>query len=166
MKRNTVLYVLIIFLIIANGFFLFNYIGNNNHKGPETEGRDKEFLVKELNFNDAQLAEFREKSKDHREIMILYSDDIKRLKDELFSHLSNELVNDSVIDSITLLIGEKERQKDREVFNHFKMIQEICNNKQKEKFKVIIKDAMRQGERRQRPPRGNNNGQRPPPPPR
>ncbi|MGB1211344.1 MAG: hypothetical protein ACPG41_07955 [Lacinutrix venerupis] len=52
MKKNTVLYVLLIVLIIMNGFFLFNYLGRPQHKGVKESSA---FIVKELNFNASQL---------------------------------------------------------------------------------------------------------------
>ncbi|MCK8479469.1 hypothetical protein [Psychroserpens algicola] len=159
MKKNTILYVLLFFLIIVNGFFLFNYIGKGKSKKGHSKQKDKNFIVKELGFNEEQIAQFRENSVGHHETIVRLNDDVKNLKDELFSKLSEEAVSDAVIDSITSLICDKEKEKDKEVFSHFKMIQELSDDKQKEKFKMIIMDALRQGERGEggghRPPRNN-----------
>jgi hypothetical protein len=88
------------------------------------------------------------------------------LKDALFNRLSDVLVTDKYVDSITDLIGRNVAESDREAFRHFREIEGICTDKQKEKFNNIIKDAigkgsrkgngqMREGmeENRQRPPR-------------
>jgi protein CpxP len=145
MKKNLVLYVLLVFLIAVNSFFLFNYIGKNSNNGQKGTKGPGNFIVKELGFNEAQTEQFREKSQGHHEAMMNMSDDIKGLKDELFGNLSNDSVKDSTIDSITSLIGEKQKVKEVEAFYHFKMIREICNDKQKEKFKNIIKDGLHRG---------------------
>lgn len=155
MKKNLVLYVLLVFLIAVNSFFLFNYIGKNSNNGQKGTKGPGNFIVKELGFNEAQTEQFREESQGHHEAMMNMSDDIRGLKDELFGNLSNDSVKDSTIDSITSLIGEKQKVKEVEAFYHFKMIREICNDKQKEKFKNIIKDALH---------RGGLRGQMPPPP--
>ena len=103
MKKNLVLYILLVFLIAVNGFFLFNYIGKNGNNGQKGTKGPENFILKELGFNDAQLEQFREKSQGHHETMINMSDDIRDLKDELFDNLSKDSVNESTIDSITHL---------------------------------------------------------------
>ncbi len=165
MKKNLVLYILLIFLIAVNGFFLFNYIGKNGNNGQKGPKGPEKFIVKELGFNEAQLEQFREKSQGHHEAMMNMSDDIRGLKDELFDNLSNDSVKESTIDSITSLIGKKQKAKEEEAFYHFKMIREICNDKQKEKFKNIIRDALhRGGLRGQMPPLPEGTERHRPPP--
>ncbi len=164
MKKNTILYVLIIFLIVVNVFFLFNYIGKHNDNNPKKPQENRDFIVKELEFNETQLAQFREKSKGHHETIMRLSDDIKELKDSLFGTLSDGAINEATIDSISTLISEKETEKEKEIFYHFKMIRDIANDKQKEKFKGILMDALRQGDKGNRPPPPNGvEGHRPPP---
>lgn len=140
-------------------------MGKSNSKIQHEPQRDKDFIVKELGFSESQIAQFKENSKEHHKTMKRISDEIKILKDELFGKLSDDSVDEATIDSISALIGEKESVKDKEVFYHFKMIQELSNAKQKEKFKAIIMDALRQGDQGNRPPRlGEGEGHRPPPP--
>jgi len=80
------------------------------------------------------------------------SGDIKELKDNLFSLLSDDSISESTVDPISVLICEKGKEKEKEVFYHFKMIQDIDNDKQKEKFKAILMGALRQGDLDNRPP--------------
>ena len=165
MKKNSILYLLLVFLIIANGFFLFNYIGNNKGKKLSRPQKHTNFIIKELNFNEAQLEQFKSIGQEHQDAMMTISDDIKGLKEALFNRLSSASVNEKSIDSITSLIGQKEKEKDTEVFYHFKSIQNICNDNQKEKFKKIINDALLRGKNEDRPPRPDSpDGHRPPPP--
>ena len=162
MKKNIILYVLLIFLIVVNGFFLLNYLkGGTDNKKIEPQ-RNRDFIVNELNFDEMQLEQFNAKSEDHHETMKLLSDEIKELKDDLFETLFNNKVNETTIDSLSSLICEKEKEKEKEIFYHFRAIQEIANDKQKEKFKLILKDALRRGEQGNRPPPPNDrNGHRP-----
>ncbi|WP_299107234.1 hypothetical protein [uncultured Winogradskyella sp.] len=163
MKKNTFLYILVVFLIIVNGFFLFNYMGNHNDNDSREPERNKGFIVKELGFNASQLEEFNKKSEGHHHRMMGLADEIKELKDKLFSSLSDDTIKQETMDSISSLICEKERAKDKEIFNHFKMIQNIATDKQKEKFKTILMDALRQGDQGNRPPPNGEDGRRPPP---
>ncbi|AUP80792.1 Spy/CpxP family protein refolding chaperone [Flavivirga eckloniae] len=166
MKKNLLLYVLLVFLILVNGFFLFNYLG----KSDETENRNRPkgpagFIVKELNFNDEQMLQFEEHSRGHHHQMRRIGDDIKQLKDALFNEVSSVSFNESDIDSITTLIGESVKERDIETFYHFRSIQELCNDEQKEKFKKIIKDALhKQGRKNIKPHLRNREGEHGPPP--
>lgn len=166
MRKNLPLYILLLFLIVVNAFFLYNYLGSGEKaEQPEQRKPPGAFLVKELGFDDAQKEEFRTLTRAHRRAMRGISDEIRELKDELFSGLSDVSLDGTNTDSIATLIGEKEAAKDLEVLRHFKQVQELCNDKQKEKFSKIINDALRRGGREQGPPRGGSpNGDRPPRP--
>ncbi|WP_308993038.1 hypothetical protein QLS71_011130 [Mariniflexile litorale] len=161
MKKNILLYVLLFFLIIVNGFFLYNYLGKPDVK---KEGKDPmSFVIKQLNFDDEQLQEMQFLNKKHHKKMMRINDGVKELKDALFNRLSDIDVDEKVVDSITALIGLKEKELDKEAFYHFRSIQELCNDKQKEKFKSIIKDALHKGREqgdRPAPREGGPDGQR------
>lgn len=164
MKKNTILYILLVFLMVVNGFFLFNFLNKGNDNKLKEPQRNKDFIVKELGFNATQLKQFKVKSEDHHETMMRLSEEIKELKDDLFVTLFNDTVNEASIDSVSSLICEKEIAKEKEIFYHFRMIQEIANDKQKEKFKSILIDALRQGDQGNRPPPPNGkDGHKPPP---
>jgi len=164
MKKNLLLYILLAFLLVVNGFFLINHLSKANRKGPKGPGN---FIVKELQFNKDQLNNFDQLNDQHHNKMRLLSDDLRKLKDELFSKISVASVNENEVDSLTTLIGKKEKEKETEIFNHFRNIQDICTEKQKEKFKIIIKDALRRGDDKgQRPPGSGRPNERRSPPPR
>ncbi|MFD2541506.1 Spy/CpxP family protein refolding chaperone [Lacinutrix gracilariae] len=165
MKNNKVLYILLLFLIIVNGFFLFNYMAKSNNDPGRKDPMS--FLKKELNFNEAQLEKLKVINATHHQNMMRTSDEIKNLKDALLTNISNESVNKNTIDSIASLIGDKETKLEKEVFYHFNNIHNLCNAKQKQKFNKIIKDAMHKGVESGGRPRGAESpeGNRPPPPP-
>jgi protein CpxP len=156
MKKNLLLYILLIFLIIVNGFFLFNYIGKPHMKGPRGPQGPSNFIAKQLNFNDTQLDKFGELINSHKKRMRTISDDLKELKEGLFDNISNMSISESKIDSIATLIGNNEKEKDLEVFNHFRNIQSICNEKQKKYFDEIMRDALSHNKKNMpKYPRGN-----------
>ena len=165
MKKNLILYILLVFLIAANVFFLYLYMGKSDDSMPSMPERNQNFIVKELGFNENQLKQFNEKSKRHFEVMMDLSNGIKELKDNLFGTLSDDSVNEATIDSISALICEIETKKEKEIYYHFRMIRDIANDEQKEKFEGILLDALRQRDQGNRPPPPNGqDGQRPRPP--
>ncbi len=165
MRKNLPLYILLLFLIMVNAFFLYNYLGSGENKQELKERKPPGvFLVKALGFDDNQKEQFRAITREHRRTMRGISDDIRSLKDELFKGLSNDSFENANIDSIASLIGEKEKLKDLEVYRHFKSVQELCNAEQKEIFGKIINDALHKGPGNQRGPRGDRpNADRSPP---
>ncbi len=167
MKKNLLLYILLGFLVIMNGFFLFKNFGISNQSGPQRPAPSN-FIAKQLEFDATQLQQFEELDLAHRKKMKIILFDIKESKDALFDKLSDETVNDSEIDAITTQIANKEKTKELETFRFFKAVGELCNENQKERFKTIIKDALRrQGPPgRDGPPGGGPGGEGRPPPPR
>ncbi|WP_396603342.1 Spy/CpxP family protein refolding chaperone [Algibacter sp. R77976] len=163
MKKNLPLYILLLFLIIVNAFFLYNYLGTGDKVEQNEAEKSGLFLIEELDFDEAQQQQFKELGQKHQKRMRAISNDIRVLKDELFKGLSDSTLKDVNKDSIARLIGDKEAAKDLEVFSHFNQVQALCNDKQKEKFSAIIKDALRRGDNNQGPPPGGRSeGGRPP----
>lgn len=140
MKKNTVLYLLLIVLIIMNGFFLFNYIGRPGQNGPKASG---DFIAAELKFNDQQLAQFKSLETKHHDVMRAVGNDIKSLKDQLFTNITAKAVNQKDIDNLIANIADKTIIKENELFKRLRGIYKLCDDKQKEQFKSIIKKARR-----------------------
>jgi FtsZ-interacting cell division protein YlmF len=166
MNKNLPLYILLIFLILVNAFFLYNYLGSEEVSAENRAvKRSEHFLVKELQFDESQKESYRALTKANRPAMREVLNEIRELKDALYNGLSDNSFKNSAIDSIASLIGEKEKQKDILIFRHFKEVQKICNKLQKEKFAKIINYAIRIEGKPQGPPRAEGrDGNRPPPP--
>ncbi|WP_157823418.1 Spy/CpxP family protein refolding chaperone [Olleya sp. 1-3] len=140
MKKNTVLYLLFIVLIIMNGFFLFNYIGRPGQNGPKESGN---FIATELKFNDAQLEQFKSLEIKHHKVMRAVGDEIKSLKDQLFDNITAASVNQQDINNLTTSIAGKVVLKENELFKRLRGIYQLCDDTQKEQFKSIITKARR-----------------------
>ncbi|WCO00653.1 Spy/CpxP family protein refolding chaperone [Psychroserpens ponticola] len=165
MKKNKLLYILLVFLVVVNGFFLFNYLGKPNFKRPS--GKQDGFIARELNFDEIQKQKFEALKAAHFKRIEVVLDEERKLKDDLFDRISNETINTFQIDSITNQIGKLAKLKDLETFNHFRDIQNICNESQKNQFEQILRHALHgKGKNGQGPPsnRGRE-GDMPPPPP-
>ncbi len=145
MKKNTVLYILLIFLIAVNAFFIVQQFKQPSKKMRKSP---KEFISKRLQFDEEQINQFNELEKQHRERMRAISHETKELKDALFDKINDVGIADREIDSITSLIGALEKQKDIEVFNHFRNISSFCTDEQKIQLVEILKKARRRGKGR------------------
>ena len=149
MKKNTLLYIIIILLIGFNGYFIATQFKKPPRKKPGGPGI---FITKELNFDEEQMAQFEALLRPHDAKMREIDRHKRRLKDHLFELMFQEDAAQSAIDSVLVEIGRNEQSRDRQVFDHFREVREICNESQRKKFEKIIVGAL------------HRNG--PPPPPR
>jgi hypothetical protein len=160
--KSKLLPVLLVILILLNGVLIFMLIKkpHENRSHPQ----ERNFLIKELQFTDYQKDKFLSFDTVHRENMMHFDQQLRKHKDVLFNSFSAGTLD---IDSLSLLIGTLEGEKEVEVFRFFKSVRKICNKEQKEKFDSIINRALKGG--KNRPPRGGENhssrdGIMPPPP--
>jgi protein CpxP len=158
MKKNTLLYLILMVLVVMNGFFIYTFLNKPNQNPTRLKGNPTEFIAKELGFNEAQLDKLKILDDSHKRAMKRSDDELKELKDVLFGNLSNPTDRPSTIDSLTTLIGIIEKEKDMNVFKHLKSIQDLCTDNQKQRFQKIITEAMHR-------PKGQPGREGAPPPP-
>jgi len=120
--------------------------------------RASEFLIQELQLNSAQVLAYRDLIEGHREKADSLLSSMRTLKTEYFGTIGTEKQNDS----IALRIGEQQVTLEKLTFNHFQDLYQLCNPAQKEKFKVVIHEAMKQMSS-ERPPRQGGPGREDPP---
>lgn len=160
--KTKLLPILLVILILLNGVLIFMLIKKPHES--RMNNKERTFLVEQLVFTKDQKEQFFKLDDSHRETMIRFENDLKKQKDLLFNSFSDDSIN---IDSLGLLIGKIDAQKDVEVFRFFKSVRKICTPEQQVKFDKIIKRAIRGGDSpkeggRNRPPM---DGDMPPPPP-
>ncbi len=171
MKKNLLLYIILVFLLVMNGFFLFKHFGDSDNKVGPQRFSSRNFISDQLEFDAAQLEKFEELDRAHRERINNLRREIRISKDRLFDMAADKSINDSEIDAITTEIANTEKAKGLETFRFFNAVSELCNKDQRKRFKKMIKDGLRRPQGpppRDRDRRPNNTDQehRPPPPPR
>lgn len=149
MKKNLLLGLLLLFLVVMNGILLFMLFGQGTDRRPP--GPPKDFIVKELGFDETQMQEFRKLSKVHFKSMRVLDEESRKLKDELFSGIGDKNFTTRHADSITTLIGQLSKEKELNVFDHFKKVGEICTPEQKTKLDKIISKALHRHRKGMRP---------------
>nr|WP_298930173.1 Spy/CpxP family protein refolding chaperone [uncultured Allomuricauda sp.] len=149
MKKNLLLGLLLLFLVVMNGILLFMLFGQGPERRPP--GPPGDFIVKELRFDENQMQEFRKLSKAHFKSMRVLDEQSRRLKDELFNGIGDKSFTTGQADSITTLIAQLSKDKELNVFNHFKEVGEICTPEQKAKLDKIISKALHRHRKGMRP---------------
>lgn len=156
--KNKLIAAILFFLMIMNGVLLYLVLSEPTHvKKPPHD-----FIIKELNLTGEQTQEFRMLEGEHRIRMRTMDGQLREMRHILFSNTQNENFLERKRDSIVELMGWLHKQKDMEVFNHFKRIGDICTPDQRKKLEEMVKESLRRGPGRKGPPDGPMG----PPPPR
>lgn len=149
MKKNLLLGLLLLFLVVMNGILLFMLFGQGPDRRPP--GPPKDFIVKELGFDENQMEEYRELSKAHFKSMRRFDEQSRKLKDELFNGIGDKNFTAKQADSITTLIAQLSKDKELNVFGHFKEVGEVCTPEQKAKLDKIISKTLHRHRKGRRP---------------
>ena len=154
MKRKP-LYILLALLLITNMALLVLILndGGKVKKGP----MKPHFLTEELNFSEAQTKQFTKLDRSHRQRMMKIDDEMRDLKDQLFSSFQSQ---NNTSDSITERIGKLTVKRDKELVQFFGEVRKICTPGQVKDFDRLIKRALRGGGP---PPPPRDHDRRPPP---
>ena len=137
MRKNTIVLVALIFLIVMNGILLYLVV----QKPERPRQHPRAFLAAELALDEQQLEQYQVLEKDHHRKMRALDDRFKRLKGDLFRNLG-EHRDEKVVDSLTQLIGQLSQERELELFRHFSNIERICTPEQKEKLKQLVAGAL------------------------
>ena len=142
MNRKKLCFAALLFLLLLNIvclFYLWNY-GNFN-KDPRNKIGD--YLVKELNLNEHQIASFELLKKYHQEQVQLIKEKNRLFHDQYFDQLKSKALDSTLLnvtlDSITYL----QRQIEIVTFKHFYQLRMISDDRQKIKFDSVIQEALR-----------------------
>ncbi|MEZ4775592.1 MAG: periplasmic heavy metal sensor [Bacteroidia bacterium] len=153
--------IAIISLIVLNlGTLTFMVLQNGGRPLPG-RGMGKNdpvyiFFRDEIGFDEAQFAQFDQLRVKNRAEMKEYNDQMRKLKDTFFRLMASEIKDQAAVDSLATSIGQLQTNIDLTVFEHFSSLREICTDKQKGKFDLLIDDLLR----RNRPPQGHMPGGR------
>ena len=146
-SKNRSLIFIIITLLLTNigvlGYFLWP---KTPQKKPENDRHNWMInaLQKDVGFNEEQVAQYKQLNDDHWKKIKPMFEDIRKSKDSLFKLLSDESVNDSVINIKTEAIAQKQKAIDVQAFNNFKKIRALCSTQeQRVKYDSLIQRLMR-----------------------
>ncbi len=145
MRKQTLLTVAVIGLLVLN-FVLLAMFFFHWRKQPDVPiGRlenmpPPEIIIGErLKLDEPQKQAFDKLKNDHREKMKSVNEDERKLHDELFLVLKEDLPNRAKSDSIISLIAENKKKAELITYIHFSDIKSLCTgDEQKELFNEFI----------------------------
>lgn len=133
---------LLVLLLLANAVTLmFFWIGRPSE--PVNKGNPKDFLVKELNFDERQQEQFEELRQDHRRKTEALREKVKAAKDDMFELIKEPAVADSTKQLAARRVSLLTEEIDVNTLNHFQQVRALCNAEQQQKFDGIIHQLTR-----------------------
>lgn len=114
--------------------------GMQQHPGmpPYKDGRM--FLAEELKFTPEQREKFEKLRDEHFTTTRKLTDEMHKLMDDMMEQVkTNE--GDTKAEEYAIKTSQIQKELQLLSYKHFKSIREICDDKQKEKFDLIIKDV-------------------------
>ncbi|MEO8404673.1 MAG: hypothetical protein ABI480_08765 [Chitinophagaceae bacterium] len=147
-KNNKVLVFVIAVLLLSNIAMLYFYLTDcgDKKKKPDNGGM-RAYMIKTLKdsvgFNDQQIATYQQISDKHKAAMKPLFEEITNAKDSLYKLLLVDKPSDSLINHYLLMIGERQRNIDQRIFNHFSSLKEICTDDQRPKYDSLIQHVIK-----------------------
>ena len=126
---------------------------------PGASARD--FLIQQLQLNDAQQKQYDSLIKEHRALVDKFQSALRTTRDSMINLIGNSSADPA---SLSSRIGYDQSQIEKATFDHFRKLRAICNSSQQQKFDSVIKDALRMIAPAPPHPPGPRPGMPPPPP--
>lgn len=144
MKKNILLTILLVFLMLMNGVLLYIVLNK-----PEKRNRPpRDFITKQLQLNENQLVKFHEFDSQHHRKMRKIDSQSNDLKQYLFNNIGRADFSENKLDSVTNSLGKLSADREKEVFSYFKKIEKICDSDQKLRLNRIVERALKGGPRK------------------
>ena len=161
-RNNRVLLLITSVLLIANIGLLYYFVFNKPAHPPRPSDKEMhdmaiEKVKNEVGLNDEQAVVYDSlRSQQFRNMKPLFKQ-LTKSKEDFFSLIYQQGVNDSTLNTYASKIGEKQMELDISTFHYFQSIKALCNEEQKPKMdsfvKQIVKRIINNGPSR-RPPSG------------
>lgn len=151
-KNNKALVFIIAILLLSNIALLYFFTRNDcNKQSAEKKpqhGSFREYMIetlrKEVGFNDEQIVKYEELSNKHKQNMKPLFDGIGQAKDSLYKLVvQSPGPSDSVVHHYLTMIGERQKDIDQRIFNHFLALKQLCTVEQTPKYDTVIQRVIK-----------------------
>lgn len=138
MNKNTFKTALIICLALSN-ILLVVFIASKPRDGRPDPDRPKRMVIEKLHFDEQQVADYQVLIDEHRRQIRELDQQIIALKNELYSHLT-EQNNKAISDSLTAEIAKVQQRIEQVHFAHFTDIKKLCRGNQQADFEALSQE--------------------------
>ena len=117
--------------------------GMQHNQGMERVRDGKMFLSEELNFTPEQNEKFAKLRDEHFTASRKLFEEMHNSMDDMIDLVKSNGDNKTKAEEYASQTASKQKELQILAYNHFKSIRDLCDEKQKEKFDVILKDVAR-----------------------
>lgn len=140
--KNKSLVSIIVFLLITNIAMLIFFLVMNNPKQKNFHIREQngmsDMLQKEVGFSKDQLDTYQSLRKNQLDTLHELFDELRKSKMDFYNLIYSSQVSDTSVSKAADAIAGKQKLLDLHMFNHFKMVRNICTPDQLPKFDSTI----------------------------
>ena len=146
-KSNTKALVFIILILLLSNlalifFFVFNNKPNERRSRENEKGGMYTSLQNDVGFSQIQLDKYAQLRKDQFETLKPYFEEVRKTKEDFYALIPTDSASDSLVQSKAVLINEKQKVVDIQMFNYFKKVRNLCTEGQFEKFDSVFKKSV------------------------
>lgn len=141
--KNRNLLVIIVVLLLTNiavlGYFLwYKKPGPPPHGGGRERHSLGDLLKKELDFDSAQLAIYKDMREKQKNVLHPMFDDMRKAKDSLFSLIGKVDASDSSVQRLAAYVGDQQEALDLQTFKYFSEVRKLCKPEQEAKYDSLM----------------------------
>ena len=111
-----------------------------NEQGNPTQGSVR-LIQREIGMSDDQTNKFLEMRKELQEKMRKTNDELDNLKLGLVEEIFKPVSDIKRVDSMVGIIGNLQSKVEKMRFEHFRSLEQICNEEQREKLQPVLKEV-------------------------
>ena len=142
-SSNKILTIAVVLLLLINiALVIFMLQGKKRGDKAHAKPEPSEIMVKELNMNDQQLAEYKALKDEHMKNLRPLFDSVRAAKTAFFGLLKQADASDSLIQAYGHRISENQSAIDKLTFAHFKRLRTLFTPEQQPKFDEFIQKMM------------------------
>lgn len=143
MEKTKLLTITVIGLLLLNiATLVFLFLNGPKPDRLPHEGRrePKEIIIEKLHFDAQQQKEYAKLIQWHRGEINQLDDNIRQVKNDLYSGLSEKEINVKTKDSLIILLNSYQKKIEETHFKHFEDIKKLCKPEQQEDFKALTEE--------------------------
>ena len=149
-RKNRWILIIIIALMLSN--IILAVLLFTSHEEGKGRGREAAAMAiyKEIGLTPSQIDTFKAKKEVFFSEMKPLWEHIKELRNTLYTHMDRSGAEDSLIQSLTSEIAERNKEADLKMYQHFIEIRALCTPEQKIRFDSIIPKFISRDRKRER----------------
>lgn len=125
-------------ILLASNIILLFMLFRKSDKPVEKKPTTFTQMVRDLRLDSAQQLIFKQRKDSFMKSMKPLWDDIRKSKYDLYRQLQDVNTQDSVIQQLTTVIGQKTVLSEKMQYQHFRELRMICTAEQQARFDTLV----------------------------